>query len=373
MKLTVRNDKNIGYREVAKRLRSRIIEGFYPAGSTLPTRAELEDSFGVSRVTIQRATHLLQLNGFIRMSGRRATYVETLPPHMFNYALVFRQVPSDQHMLWSRFLQLLDSQSNIISSTTKRTIQIFYGVNDKEKDSTSYKELLSGIENQRFAGVIFAGNIGTDIHRDASKNAGIPSIVIPSPSAISLDNPGFAHRAVQALKQQGCRTAALLTNAYQKETAKTIIMEFEKADLKTKRYWNQQVDLHTPSCATNLMELMMHKEQSDRPEGLIITDDNLVEPALNGIFAAGIYVKKNLKIVAHCNFPRNMNSTGFIQWLGYDIRQVLLSALSTVDEKRKGITPAPILIPALFEHELNTHEKDQVNYSQTLVPEPIMI
>lgn len=371
--MTPRNEKKIGYREVAKTVRGWIIQGRYPAESTLPTRMEIEEFFGVSRVTIQRAMNLLQEDGFIRMAGRRATYVESLPPHIFKYALVFKQRPSEQHILWSRFLQLLDSQSNIISSTSKKTIQIFYGIDDKEKDSKSYNDLLSGIDNQRFAGVIFAGNIGTDVHRDAAKRAGVPSIVIPSPSGVSLDNQGFAQRSVEYLSQQGCRTVALLTNAYQKDTVNAISMELEKVGVKTQRYWNQQVDLHTPYCATNLIELMMNNKQSERPDGLIITDDNLVEPALNGIYAAGINLKTELKVVAHCNFPRSMDSTGLITWLGYDIQQVLFSTLSAVDKKRNGEKIEPILIPALFEHELNRQQELKTNSFQTLVPEPMTV
>ncbi|MGB0099489.1 MAG: FCD domain-containing protein [Nocardioides sp.] len=51
--------------EVAGRLRAAILDGSIPAGSELPTEAELARSFGVGRSTVREALRVLQASGLV--------------------------------------------------------------------------------------------------------------------------------------------------------------------------------------------------------------------------------------------------------------------------------------------------------------------
>ena len=48
---------------------------------------------------------------------------------------------------------------------------------------------------------------------------------------------------------------------------------------------------------------MLHGPAHDRPDALVITDDNLVPAATAGVLAAGRRVPADLEVVAHANFP----------------------------------------------------------------------
>jgi DNA-binding LacI/PurR family transcriptional regulator len=333
------------------------VDGTHKLGSLLPTRTELEAQFGVSRVTVQRAMRLLHRDGFIRMAGRQATYVAAHPPHLCRYALVFREFPSDQHFYWTRYDQLLAAQAAVVSAEGERTICAYYGICEDQHETPAQAELLEAIGMQQFAGLIFVGDPGTEAHPRAAQEAGVPCVAVSDRNrlgmdSVSLDGAGFVQRAVEAMAERGCRGVAVLTHAQQEDEARAIATELDRRGIVTHRHWTQRVDLNTPACAANVIELLMQPGQGERPDGLIVTDDNLVEPALAGLHAAEVRLGTDLEVVAHGNFPRMPGTCGPVRWLGYDVRQILAEAMGQIDARRRGETPVPAVIPARFETEL---------------------
>jgi len=300
---------------------------------------------------------LLHREGFIRMAGRRATYVSSRPPHLCRYALVFREFPSDRHFYWTRYLQALAEQAAIASADGMRTVEVFYGISDEQHEKPAVGELREAIAAQRLAGVVFVGDPGTELHPRTAREAGVPCVVLAHApladmDAVSLDGPGFVRRAVESMAERPCRSVAVLTHAGQEDVARRITHELDRRGIVTHRRWTQRVDLNHPETAANLMEMMLYAGQDERPDGLIVTDDNLVEPALAGLRAAGVQPGSDLEVVAHCNFPRWLGGTVGVRWLGYDIRRLLRAALEDIDARRRGETPAPAPIPAQFEEEV---------------------
>lgn len=55
------------YKIVYSTIKQRIRDGYYPLGSLLPTEAELESEFQVSRTTVRKATSMLTAEGYIRV------------------------------------------------------------------------------------------------------------------------------------------------------------------------------------------------------------------------------------------------------------------------------------------------------------------
>ncbi|MEI5991495.1 GntR family transcriptional regulator [Enterococcus termitis] len=51
--------KSVLYLDVAEQIKADIMNGTYPVGSLLPTEAELEQLFDVSKITVRRAIELL--------------------------------------------------------------------------------------------------------------------------------------------------------------------------------------------------------------------------------------------------------------------------------------------------------------------------
>jgi GntR family transcriptional regulator len=67
------------YIQVATLLRNRIADGHFRAGQKMPTQEELEEEFGVARVTVRQAVELLEKEGLVHRQQGRGTFVT---PHM---------------------------------------------------------------------------------------------------------------------------------------------------------------------------------------------------------------------------------------------------------------------------------------------------
>jgi DNA-binding LacI/PurR family transcriptional regulator len=117
-------------------------------------------------------------------------------------------------------------------------------------------------------------------------------------------------------------------------------------------YWIQTVALAEPESARNCVHLLMHPGQTERPDALLITDDNLVEHATAGLVAAGVSVPGDLDVVAHCNFPWPAPSVLPVQRLGFDAREILAACLASIDELRQGQPASRRVFAARFENEI---------------------
>jgi GntR family transcriptional regulator len=69
----------IGHRELAERLRSGIVDGDYPPGTTLPKQDALATEYGVNVKTVRNAVALLEAEGLVTPVRRRGTVVRERP------------------------------------------------------------------------------------------------------------------------------------------------------------------------------------------------------------------------------------------------------------------------------------------------------
>jgi GntR family transcriptional regulator len=69
--------RHIRYQEIADELRVRALVA--PAGSVLPSEAEMSQEFGASRVTIRRALELLREEGLVAARQGFGWFVATEP------------------------------------------------------------------------------------------------------------------------------------------------------------------------------------------------------------------------------------------------------------------------------------------------------
>jgi DNA-binding LacI/PurR family transcriptional regulator len=94
--------------------------------------------------------------------------------------------------------------------------------------------------------------------------------------------------------------------------------------------------------------------QDDRPDGLIIMDDNLVESTVAGIVDARVVVPDQLKIVAHCNWPIPSTQLLPCTMLGFEAAEFLDYAIQTIDalrQQRKDL-PATLIKPRFADERI---------------------
>ena len=338
---------------VVDRLRQRIILGEWPPKSRLPVWRELSQEYEVSLMTIKAAMDELAVQGFIESRGTAGTYVANRPPHASRIAIVFNLTPDSPD--FSRFLRATMNEAMAHHSSDERDLDIFYGING-HADCEDYQRLLADFRCHRLAGIYFAGSVSKwALESPLFESNDIPMIHFGPPmeqiglSNISLNHQSFYTQALDHFVAKGCRRVALIHGPLTSHETAFIQDGLRERGLETQPYWWQRVGVSLPQSAKNVAHLLMRLPSVDRPDALLITDDNAVEYVTSGLVAANVNVPQALEVVAHCNFPWPTPSVVPVARLGFDTRFALQSGLEQLDAQRCGALPRTIDIPAIWE------------------------
>jgi DNA-binding LacI/PurR family transcriptional regulator len=246
-----------------------------------------------------------------------------------------------------------------VSRTTRRSVRIRTSI-DPELNGEDYRTLLDDISARRLAGLVFCF--------EPRLAAGTPLVTTPDLPRISLcDHPlrdvprvlldcdRFWNRAFEYLVGRGRRRIAIVCppgvfswiKEYLPRAARDFGVTIDEA-------WVQSVDQKRPEWAEHLVQLLLRGRAQERPDGLIVSDDNLLDYACRGLVKTDARLEEDLDVVGHANFPTTGVDILPVCRLGYDIRRQVLESLELIDALRRGEKVAdPTMIPAVFSSELD--------------------
>lgn len=348
-------------------LRREIVEGKLAPGARVPTRAELVSRFGLSLITVQRALERLERDGFVHAQGSQGTFVTRFPPHLCRYGLAFVNPSSIVNL--SNYWSMLSQHAEGMAAGEPRRLHTYYDV-DAHADNESFRLLRSDVAGHRLAGLIFTSAprvLEGTLPIDAPY---LPRVVLSNESfhdsvTLSLDYNSLIEQAMDVFVAQGRRKVAAVMVSNVLEAGVAALQEAaQKRGIHCPTAWIHGIDHTHPMWTGHIVRLLMSLPEQDRPDGLLILDDNLVEHATGGLVASGVRVPEQLGVVAHCNFPRITTSLVPARRLGFDSRRVLSTALDLIDRMRAGETVAEqTWIPAVFAPQAGAH-----NLSQSATP-----
>lgn len=338
---------------IVANLRRQIVLGRQEPGSRLPTWDELAKQYSVSRPTLRLALRDLKQQGFIEPDSTRGTFVSRNPPCLSRYGLVFYESPGG--VGWNRLYAALSEQATNQFQSSHRQLEVFSGVSAGQS-SEGRKIILEGVENHCFAGLIMVGAVA-QMPDEHWRNMPVRQVIISKPKnapdrpSLGMDWQSFWHKSLDWLESRGRKKIAFLGI----DTAPQHGL-FELAKQRgfiTRTAWHHAASLRFPDGAGHIAQLLMDSSMTQKPDAIVITDDNLVEPALGGLLAAGVRVGSELDIVAHCCWPWPVSTMPQVKRLGFDAGEILNTALDMIDEQRTGeINVTTRLVPARFEEEL---------------------
>lgn len=342
---------------VATHLRQLIVAGELAPGDRLPTRLQLEEQFNASTITIQQALDSLVADEFVRVNGRRGTFVASNPPHLTRYALVLPSHPTRHTAYqWTRFHTALCDEASRLQRENDLQISVHTHV-EAHTDTPEFVSLVNQVRSNRLAGLIFTqvddyqntpllcepgvGRVWVEVNSTSS--AGV--------AAVSLERQSFLLRALDDFAAQGRKRLAILQTA--PDDCLGIVEAAAERGLAVEPYWMQTVNVQSADAARNCTHLLFYSGHAQRPDCLLITDDNLLEPATLGLLDAGVKVPDEVAVTTHCNFPYLAPSVVPVKRLGFDIRAVLNLCVEKIDAQRRG-EPTQSFTPvtAQFESEL---------------------
>jgi DNA-binding LacI/PurR family transcriptional regulator len=333
-------------------LRTEIVQGLIRPESQLPTLKVLEERFQVGQPTVIRALDWLKRDGFVYADSTRGNFVSSRPPHLHRYGIVFGRGPNDWD--WNRYWAGLASGASAVGQRRQLDMTLFYGIGQHQTVSESYRQLQREMDTERLAGLIVVATESLMsepfLSRPMPAKVAIAAsdLAVGSVPRVDIDRQSFITRSLKYLASRGRRRVAVLTNASDRfPEYPARISDF---GLSAEPYWFLVGVKHG---AGNIVRLLMNPKNPERPDSLIITDDNMVESAVAGLVATGVKVPEELEVVAHCNWPFPVASVVPVKRLGFDIRQVIETCLDVLEGLRRGETVAPIqLLPAMFEDEV---------------------
>ncbi len=337
-------------------LRGQIVAGTLAPGMRLPTRADLEERFAVSSVTVQRALDVLTAHGFITARGTLGTFVNDRPPHLNHYGVVFFARPNAEG--WMRFRESLRQAALTLGSSAGRRLTTFFCSRDASGER-QHAALCAAITAQALAGVIFTSHPYPLAGSPTLDAPGLPRVAIMPPGElpelkrVTYDEDAFLRLALARLQAARCRRVALLTVPHQYDS-KQLDAQFAAHGLESPAQWRLTVHPSHADSARACIHLLLHADQRRRPDALLVGDDNLFVHALAGLSDAKLRVPADLTVIAHANFPEPLAPTPGALRLGYDARTTLFSCLELIDAQRAGHTvPAVTRIPPVFEDTLD--------------------
>lgn len=364
--------------KIMEMLRSEIMEGRWSPGEQLPTRCKLEKRFGVSSITVQRALDRLSQQGFVFAEGRRGTFVSENPPHLSNYGLVFPWHAGDGHS-WPRFWTAMEGQAGKFSSIRPdKRITSYYDALEASELSKRYHRLERAVRSHSLAGLIFCftptalrGSVllsDPDLPRVGLLRGGA---AVEGVLPIHLPEETFLDKALDHLADLGRQRVAMLTVptvCASREATEHFRESAARRGMDTRPSWIQALSPSHPKWAHNYVQLLMDRKGTDRPDALIIANDNLVEHASAGLVAAGVRVPDELAVVAHCNFPWPTPSVLPVKRLGYDASELLDTCVTCLDAIRKGQTPSgdQRTVHARFEDERLSFSESPTRLSEAV-------
>jgi DNA-binding LacI/PurR family transcriptional regulator len=350
---------------IADDLRRQCIGGKLTPGMRLPRREELIRHYSASATTVQQAIDELVADGLLDARGRAGTFIAENPRHLTDVALVF-PARCDDPFNWRHFYDVLAANAAMWRGDRLKRFHI-YCCPLKEEASDDLSRLHDDIRKFRLNGVI---HITREVNKELSHwqtKYEVPVVyVVPSHMQetgsvpmVQLSYDSFFSRAIEFMAGHGRRRIAIVLNPdmYFQIEHEHIDREAARFGVEIRPEWRQFVGLGTPVCARSVTHLLMTADPLERPDCLIIADDNMVSHAIQGLNDSGLRAGHELDMIVHGNFPNSSPFEGIrITRLGFDSRAILDAGVRLLDAWReKGENAEFIELDAVFEDELWSH------------------
>lgn len=326
---------------IADWLRRQILDRKLAPGSRLATRVYLEQTLGASSVTIQRAIDQLRGSGFLESRGAAGTFVAQRPPNLFRVGLVLPHAPA--HAIGnSLFWRAIQAEGERLARQLHGFDLVTYHDVDVAQPETC-RQLYQDISLGRLAGMIL-------IHHPPDSFANTPLMTSARLARVATNQRKRADISTIHLRHYRDLAATVAHRHGAKRVAVLMLGESDdRATLQRLQQWrraalaaslrmqeDQCIALAASSigCARQIASLLLRQTPDRRPDTIVIADDHLVEPATAGI--ADVADIPAPLVIAHANEPAFPRAAIPVLWIGYDIGQMLRTAVTELERQLAG-------------------------------------
>lgn len=330
--------------EIVSRLEGHILDGDWPPGMRIPLREAFLEEYGCSASTLQAAVTELMARGFLESRGSRGTFVVEHPPHLKRIALVFCHALTANK---SQYTRACESQAEVCNQGQSGVRLACYHPVRPDGDGTELERLLTDLKTHRLAGLIFINWPPPTWQETPILQAPLPRVLICGMARsrelmpVRVDVKALLARALADVVARGREAPVVLHHG---DSTPALRSEFQAQaervglQLSPKQCFGCHIDV--PALTCDLVQLLLAQSRRRRPDSLIVLDDNLVIPALEGVEAAGFAAGRDLDVVGQCVFPWAPCRAEGVEWLGFDLPGIFRAAVRLVEAARSNV-PLP--------------------------------
>jgi len=340
--------------EIVQDIRRQILSGNLTPGERLPSGSQMQRRYDACHLTVRRAISHLRETGFVFSKQRSGSFVNDHPPCPCNIGLVR---PYYEHP--SQFVNALEKEAEQISHSPgldglSRRFTLFKEIRcPKEDIRRHHRDLFDAITEHGVGGLILFGPSDALTRTIAKEHPEMPCVGFHSihvEGTTALQSATCCEPALDLLAARGRRSVAFITVAPKREPDTSDFISAARArGLDSCPDWVISFHPGRVDWAQNFAMLLL-RNPNDRPDAVIIDDDNFVPAVTAGIASTGIRVPEELTVVAHTNFPWPTQAAVPVIRMGTDTRELMRRAVDIIEKKRRGETVPDVLsLPAVLE------------------------
>ena len=331
-------------------------DGTYPPGSRLPTHRRLMAEFGTSPVTLQRAFDHLVEQGYVTTVAKHGTFVAERLPDSCCYGLVFHQRASGP--VHNRFWSTLLREGQAWDDGHGRRFDCFF-IADGEGAAADRRRLAADVADGRLAGLVFA-NVPFYLQQPAISpilTAGLPRVCFGGmagdeqrygASILVPDDEDVIRESFTWFAGQRRKRVAAFINTARAQVWRSYLPALHRAGLETRdTWWIGFPPISDVADAVRVTtRLLFDRRPHERPDALLIDDDNLVPWVTAGLAESGLAIPGELSVMAHANVPGPTPAAVPCRRYGFDGRELLAAAIGELERLRRGGQPQMRQVPA---------------------------
>lgn len=353
---TERRGKPAKFSGIAASLRREILGGKFSVGDRLPSWDEIAERFDTTKVTVKKAIDVLAEDGLLEARMGAGTFVTG--PAQASLLPVVLAISTGSVPGRSRFLEALEREAQRLAREG-RNLSVYRDSANRHQDAR-FSTIARLTLEHRVRGIVFAPDAFPLMGTPLCDEPHIPRVRIGSGGVDGIPGIGFgaqpamAEMAMAHFAQQGRRRVALIRHAhYEGELADDPFPRIAaRHGLTTRPEWILGASaFQAPDTAEPIARLLAMGQGENRPDALLIADDNLVPYATRGMKAAGVRGGEDMDIVAHANFPCPTECHVPARRIGNDVGAILELALEVIEAQREGRKIERRTVPVRWEEQ----------------------
>jgi hypothetical protein len=343
-------------RQLAENLQHCIVTAKIHPGNQLPTVDTLMQEYNVGRSIVQMAVAKLKDRGFIRSEGRRGMFVDEHPPHLYRFGILMPHLP--EYAGWLGFNQAMVHEAiRLAGNGSGYRFEFYYGLNLRDGGG-DLKRLLDDVEQQTLAGLMVVSQCEHVLEEQVIRQSGIAVVHLfgfrntkRQPSISGMAEADMLKQVLPRFQELHAQRIAVMDLSHHPH--QDIHEKIQAYGLSSKQSWMQYVSRDFLNAARRITWLWFELSRIQRPDGLLILDDNLLEHVLAGLEDMGVKPGKDVQIISRTNWPVEHLAQRSVHRFGFHAGQILVTSCRTLQALKRGEqVPAYQAMPFWFDDQV---------------------